>query len=75
MADAPIPMSPLWWVNRLSTNLAKQAERAAFFNDYYTGEHPLPWRNRYAAQFWLWYRCDVVDGETLLVDGGRHVRC
>ena len=30
------------------------------------GGHPLPWRNRYAAQFWLWYRCDVADGETLL---------
>ena len=32
------------------------------------GGHPLPWRNWYAAQFWLWYRCDVADGETLLVE-------
>lgn len=32
--------------------------------------HPLPWRNQYAAPFGLWYRCDVVDGETLLLDNG-----
>lgn len=41
--DAPEPLSPEWWINRLYKRLQTQAEKAEFFNDYYTGNHPLPW--------------------------------
>ncbi|MFY1698124.1 hypothetical protein [Solwaraspora sp. WMMA2101] len=37
------------------------------------GGHRLPWRQRYAAPFWLFYRCDAVDGEYLMVTGHSEV--
>ncbi len=40
--DAP-QFSPLWWVGKLHDALKKQAARFEYFNDYYTGAHPLPW--------------------------------
>jgi hypothetical protein len=42
--DQTLPIqSPLWWVKRLHAALKCQAEKAEFFNNYYTGDHPLPW--------------------------------
>ena len=38
-----VPESPEWWVHRLYANLSKQRDVAEFFNDYYIGNHPLPW--------------------------------
>ena len=38
-----VPESPEWWVHRLYANLSKQRDVAEFFNDYYVGNHPLPW--------------------------------
>ncbi|HET8538116.1 MAG TPA: phage portal protein [Solirubrobacteraceae bacterium] len=40
MAD---PMTPEWWVKRLYKKLLDQRAEFDFFNDYYTGNHPLPW--------------------------------
>lgn len=42
--DPNLPVqSPLWWVGRLHTSLKAQANKVEFFNNYYTGNHPLPW--------------------------------
>lgn len=38
-----VPMSPLWWVAKLHKELVAQQEECEFFNDYYSGDHPLPW--------------------------------
>jgi hypothetical protein len=35
--------SPEWWLRRLHKELAGRQESLALFNDYYRGEHPLPW--------------------------------
>lgn len=41
---APVqPLSPEWWINRLYKQLVNRREEIEFFNDYYTGNHPLPW--------------------------------
>jgi hypothetical protein len=40
--DTLAPLSPEWWMDRLYKRLMNQAAEAAFFNDYYTGNHPLP---------------------------------
>lgn len=40
-----IPGSPDWWVHRLWIQLMKRNEMIQFFEDYYTGQHPLPWLN------------------------------
>jgi len=37
------------------------------------GEHRLPWRNNYSGEFWLLYRCDVVEGESLIVESGAEL--
>jgi hypothetical protein len=37
------PLSPDWWLARLYKQLAGRCEEIEFFNDYYTGNHPLPW--------------------------------
>jgi hypothetical protein len=37
------PLSPEWWVGRLYKRLVERQSYLAFFNDYYTGNHPLPW--------------------------------
>lgn len=39
----PEPLSPEWWLNRLFKKVLEQRELYEFFNNYYTGEHPLPW--------------------------------
>jgi hypothetical protein len=42
VAEPLVPLSPEWWVKRLYKKLSEQAAEAAWFNDYYTGNHPLP---------------------------------
>lgn len=39
----PDALSPQWWVARLYKKLLEQRAQFDFFNDYYTGNHPLPW--------------------------------
>lgn len=39
----PNPLSPEWWVNRLYKQLGANAEEIQFYDDYYVGDHPLPW--------------------------------
>ena len=39
---ATAPLTPEWWVNRLYARLELQKAEAIFFDNYYTGEHPLP---------------------------------
>lgn len=44
MAAPQFPVeSPMWWVYRLHTRLIEQAKSFAVFDDYYCGNHPLPW--------------------------------
>jgi hypothetical protein len=38
-----IPLSPEWWMARLYKQLVDRRDEIAFFDDYYTGNHPLPW--------------------------------
>lgn len=42
-AAPPVPLSPLWWVNRLYARLNEQRKMVDFFDAYYRGDHPLPW--------------------------------
>jgi hypothetical protein len=37
------PLSPEWWAHRLWCQLVRRNQRIEFYNDYYTGQHPLPW--------------------------------
>jgi len=41
--EALVPLSPDWWVKRLYTRLVDRRGEVDFFNDYYIGNHPLPW--------------------------------
>jgi hypothetical protein len=41
--DALVPLSPEWWVARLYKALAARQAEVAFYSDYYSGNHPLPW--------------------------------
>jgi hypothetical protein len=41
--NAPVTLSPEWWLARLYKRLVACREEVEFFNDYYTGNHPLPW--------------------------------
>lgn len=34
---------PIWWLNRLYDRLAKKQRAIRLFEDYYCGDHPLPW--------------------------------
>lgn len=43
MPDALVPLSPEWWLARLYKRLSDRRDEIEFFNDYYTGNHPLPW--------------------------------
>lgn len=43
MPDALVPLSPEWWLDRLYRRLTARQDELDFFNDYYTGNHPLPW--------------------------------
>ncbi len=40
-----IPGSPDWWVHRLWILLQRRNQMIEFFENYYTGQHPLPWLN------------------------------
>lgn len=42
-AETPTPLSPEWWLRRLYGQLVARREEVEFFDDYYTGNHPLPW--------------------------------
>lgn len=41
--DFTTPLSLNWWLKRLYKELTDRRESVEFFNDYYVGEHPLPW--------------------------------
>jgi hypothetical protein len=41
--DALVPLSPEWWLARLYEKLVDCRDEVEFFNDYYSGNHPLPW--------------------------------
>ncbi|MBA3781192.1 MAG: phage portal protein [Nocardioides sp.] len=43
MPDALVPLSPEWWMKRLYKQLVDRRPEIDFYNDYYTGNHPLPW--------------------------------
>lgn len=43
MPDALVSLSPEWWLARLYKRLSDRRDEVEFFNDYYTGNHPLPW--------------------------------
>lgn len=43
MLDYSIPQSPNWWLKRLFKQLVDRRDAVEFFNDYYSGNHPLPW--------------------------------
>ena len=36
------PMSPEWWLQKLEAKLADRQSQMQLMNDFYTGEHPLP---------------------------------
>src|SRR5690242_6068487 len=36
-------MSPEWWMQRLYKQIMERRDEIDFFNDYYSGNHPLPW--------------------------------
>jgi hypothetical protein len=37
------PLSPEWWLDRLYKQIVARRNEVDFFDDYYTGNHPLPW--------------------------------
>jgi hypothetical protein len=41
--NALVPLSPEWWIDRLYKQMSARCDEIDFFNDYYTGNHPLPW--------------------------------
>jgi hypothetical protein len=46
IGNAPAVQSPEWWLARLYKALVgprMQRDEIAFYNDYYCGDHPLPW--------------------------------
>ncbi|MEQ7847731.1 phage portal protein [Nocardioides kribbensis] len=81
MPDALTPQSPEWWIERLYKRLVARREQIDFFDDYYTGNHPLPWLSQQAREEFLRmvqmtrsnYMGLVVDstGERLAVEGFR----
>lgn len=38
-----VPLSPEWWATRLWLQLLKRQKMIEFYENYYTGQHPLPW--------------------------------
>ncbi len=42
LAEAPVG-SPEWWLRRLHKELVARQPYLALHDDYYSGEHPLPW--------------------------------
>lgn len=43
MPEALVPLSPEWWLARLYDRLVNRRGEIEFYNDYYSGNHPLPW--------------------------------
>jgi hypothetical protein len=43
LALFPEPGTPLWWLRRMHKALVEQQAHVEFFDDYYRGDHPLPW--------------------------------
>lgn len=43
MPEPVQPLSPEWWVARLYKRLLVQADEFRFYDEYYRGDHPLPW--------------------------------
>lgn len=43
------PLSPEWWVTRLWLRLTRRQDMISFYDNYYTGQHPLPWLSPRAA--------------------------
>lgn len=43
MLDYETPLSQDWWLKRLYKQLVDRRASVAFFDDYYSGRHPLPW--------------------------------
>lgn len=41
--ESPTPLSPEWWLAKLYGKLVDRRPEVDFFDDYYRGEHPLPW--------------------------------
>lgn len=37
------PLTPEWWLSRLYKRLTDRRLEIDFYDDYYTGNHPLPW--------------------------------
>src|SRR3954463_2033896 len=35
--------SPQWWLRRLHRELENRRPQVEMYNDYYVGNHPLPW--------------------------------
>lgn len=40
--DAPIPESPIWWLEKLTRRLLLDQPRMVLMDRYYRGDHPLP---------------------------------
>lgn len=43
VATEQVVGSPSWWVNRLYKALVARQPALEFYDQYYTGDHPLPW--------------------------------
>ena len=43
MAEPVVPLSPDWWIARLYKRLVGRRDEIDFYDEYYRGEHPLPW--------------------------------
>ena len=45
-----VPESPEWWITRLWIQMQRRAQMIEFYEDYYNGQHPLPWLSPRAAE-------------------------
>lgn len=43
LKSGPKVGEPLWWVNRLYTRLMERQGQIELLDDYYSGNHPVPW--------------------------------
>lgn len=43
MPETAEPLSPEWWIARLYKRLIAQRAEVDFYDEYYRGDHPLPW--------------------------------
>lgn len=42
LSAAPLPESPIWWLERLACRLLRDQPRMVLMDRYYRGDHPLP---------------------------------